>query len=86
MTLEIIGISVLWMFLFGYVIVASIDFGAGFFNAYNTLTRREHILTNIIERYLSPVWEVTNVFFLCSSSLVSSGSFRKLPSITEQPY
>jgi cytochrome d ubiquinol oxidase subunit II len=62
MTLEIIGISVLWMFLFGYVIVASIDFGAGFFNAYNTLTRREHILTNIIERYLSPVWEVTNVF------------------------
>lgn len=64
MTLEIIGISVLWMFLFGYVIVASIDFGAGFFNAYNTLTRREHILTNIIERYLSPVWEVTNVFLV----------------------
>ncbi len=64
LTLEIIGISVLWMFLFGYVIVASIDFGAGFFNAYNTLTRREHILTNIIQRYLSPVWEVTNVFLV----------------------
>ncbi len=31
MTLEILGISVLWIFLFGYVIVASIDFGAGFF-------------------------------------------------------
>ena len=28
LTLEIIGISVLWMFLFGYVIVASIDFGS----------------------------------------------------------
>ncbi len=64
MTLEIIGISVLWIFLFGYLMVASIDFGAGFFNAYNTLTRREHILTNIIERYLSPVWEVTNVFLV----------------------
>ncbi|MBS4191907.1 cytochrome d ubiquinol oxidase subunit II [Bacillus sp. FJAT-49705] len=64
MTLEIIGISVLWLFLFGYVIVASIDFGAGVFNAYSTLTNREHILTNIIQRYLSPVWEVTNVFLV----------------------
>lgn len=30
MTLEVLGISVLWIFLFGYVMVASIDFGAGF--------------------------------------------------------
>lgn len=30
MSLEVLGISVLWLFLFGYVIVASIDFGAGF--------------------------------------------------------
>lgn len=64
MTLEIIGISVLWLFLFGYVLVASIDFGAGVFNAYSTLTGREHILTKIIQRYLSPVWEVTNVFLV----------------------
>ena len=35
MILAIIGISVLWTFLFGYVIVAAIDFGAGFFNAYS---------------------------------------------------
>lgn len=64
MTLEIIGVSVLWLFLFGYVIVASIDFGAGVFNAYNTIFDREHRLTNIIQRYLSPVWEVTNVFLV----------------------
>lgn len=64
MTLEIIGISVLWLFLFGYVIVASIDFGAGFFNAYSTLRGKQHILTKIIQRYLSPVWEVTNVFLV----------------------
>lgn len=64
MTLEIIGITVLWMFLFGYLIVASIDFGAGFFNAYSLLTGRQHILTNVIQRYLSPVWEVTNVFLV----------------------
>ncbi|ALS79390.1 MULTISPECIES: cytochrome d ubiquinol oxidase subunit II [Planococcus] len=64
MTLEIIGISVLWLFLFLYVIVASIDFGAGFFNAYSSFVGKQHILTGVIQRYLSPVWEVTNVFFV----------------------
>lgn len=62
--LEILGIMVLWTFLFGYVIVASIDFGAGFFNAYSLFTGKEHILTKVIQRYLSPVWEVTNVFLV----------------------
>ncbi|WP_413380866.1 cytochrome d ubiquinol oxidase subunit II [Alkalihalobacillus sp. 1P02AB] len=64
MSLEIIGVSVLWLFLFGYVIVASIDYGAGFFNAYSILTGKQHIVSNVIQRYLSPVWEVTNVFFV----------------------
>lgn len=64
MTLEILGVSVLWLFLFGYVIVASIDFGAGFFNAYGALRGKEHILSRVIERYLNPVWEVTNVFLV----------------------
>ncbi|MFD1040520.1 cytochrome d ubiquinol oxidase subunit II [Virgibacillus byunsanensis] len=64
MSYEIIGIAVLWTFLFGYVIVASIDFGAGFFNAYSSFTGKQHILTKIIQRYLSPVWEVTNVFLV----------------------
>lgn len=64
MTLEILGISVLWLFLFGYILVGAIDFGAGFFNAYSLLTGRQRILTNIIQRYLSPVWEVTNVFLV----------------------
>jgi cytochrome bd ubiquinol oxidase subunit II len=64
MTLEILGISVLWLFLFGYVIVASIDFGAGFFNAYSLVRGNNHILSKIIKRYLSPVWEITNVFLV----------------------
>ncbi|RLL44919.1 cytochrome d ubiquinol oxidase subunit II [Oceanobacillus piezotolerans] len=64
MMLELIGISVLWLFLFGYIIVGSIDYGAGFFNAYSIITGKEHILSKIIQRYLSPVWEVTNVFFV----------------------
>lgn len=59
-----LGITVLWIFLYGYIIVASIDFGAGFFSFYSKLTKRDHIVNNIIARYLSPVWEVTNVFLI----------------------
>ncbi|BCU82324.1 cytochrome D ubiquinol oxidase subunit II [Polycladomyces abyssicola] len=62
--LEWIGIMVLWTFLYGYLIVASIDFGAGFFSYYSAVTKREHIINKIIDRYLSPVWEVTNVFLV----------------------
>jgi cytochrome d ubiquinol oxidase subunit II len=64
MSLELIGITVLWTFLYGYIIVASIDFGAGFFSYYSYLTKKEHIINKIIDRYLSPVWEVTNVFLI----------------------
>ncbi|WP_077213126.1 cytochrome d ubiquinol oxidase subunit II [Bacillus dakarensis] len=64
MILEIVGISILWLFLFGYIMVASIDFGAGFFNAFSLFRGKHHILTKIIGRYLSPVWEVTNVFLV----------------------
>lgn len=64
MNLEILGITVLWTFLFGYIVVGAIDFGAGFFNAYSLLTGKQRILTKVIQRYLSPVWEVTNVFLV----------------------
>ncbi|WP_018754034.1 cytochrome d ubiquinol oxidase subunit II [Paenibacillus sanguinis] len=61
---EIIGISVLWLFLYGYLIVASIDFGAGFFAYYARLTKQDRLINRLISRYLSPVWEITNVFFV----------------------
>lgn len=64
MSYELIGISVLWLFLYGYIIVASIDFGAGFFAFYAKITKREHVVNKMISRYLSPVWEVTNVFLI----------------------
>ncbi|WP_139491973.1 cytochrome d ubiquinol oxidase subunit II [Brevibacillus dissolubilis] len=64
MTLELLGITVLWIFLYGYIIVASIDFGAGFFSFYCRIKKEDHIVNGIIERYLSPVWEVTNVFLI----------------------
>ncbi|WP_281657921.1 cytochrome d ubiquinol oxidase subunit II [Halobacillus sp. Cin3] len=64
MSYEIIGISVLWFFLYGYLIVASVDFGAGFFAYYARMTKQDHLINQLISRYLSPVWEVTNVFFV----------------------
>jgi cytochrome d ubiquinol oxidase subunit II len=64
MSLELIGITVLWTFLYGYIIIASIDFGAGFFSYYSHLTKKQHVINTIIDRYLSPVWEVTNVFLI----------------------
>ncbi|SFG68976.1 cytochrome bd-I ubiquinol oxidase subunit 2 apoprotein [Halobacillus alkaliphilus] len=64
MSYELVGISVLWLFLYGYLIVASIDFGAGFFAYFAKVTKKDHIINKLISRYLSPVWEVTNVFFV----------------------
>ncbi|WP_108669864.1 cytochrome d ubiquinol oxidase subunit II [Peribacillus acanthi] len=64
MEIQVLGITVLWVFLYGYLIVASVDFGAGFFAYYGKLTKKDHIISHIISRYLSPVWEVTNVFFV----------------------
>ena len=64
MSYEVVGITVLWIFLYGYLIVASVDFGAGFFSYYTKRTKKNHIIHKIIQRYLSPVWEVTNVFLV----------------------
>ncbi|WP_046175185.1 cytochrome d ubiquinol oxidase subunit II [Domibacillus indicus] len=64
MNYELIGITVLWTFLYGYIIVASIDFGAGFFAYYAKIKKKDHIINDLISRYLSPVWEITNVFFV----------------------
>jgi cytochrome bd ubiquinol oxidase subunit II len=64
MTYEVIGITVLWFFLYGYLIVASVDFGAGFFSYYTKRTNKNHMIHKIIQRYLSPVWEATNVFLV----------------------
>ncbi|GAA3717982.1 cytochrome d ubiquinol oxidase subunit II [Salinicoccus jeotgali] len=64
MNYEIIGVAVLWTFLYGYIIVSAIDFGAGFYNFYSKLTGDDSIISPIIKRYLNPVWEVTNVFFV----------------------
>ncbi|WP_332691539.1 cytochrome d ubiquinol oxidase subunit II [Halalkalibacter lacteus] len=58
-----IAIIILWVFLFMYAIAGSIDFGAGFWAMYYR-RRTDTKAASIANRYLSPSWEVTNVFLV----------------------
>ena len=53
-----IGITVLWIFLFCYIIVASIDFGADFSLLHSRITGEEKKINHLIHRYLNPVWKL----------------------------
>jgi cytochrome bd ubiquinol oxidase subunit II len=64
MTNPEIAISLLWTFLFAYIVLASIEFGAGFLLFWARIRRWPQEIEEVIERYLSPFWEVTNVFLI----------------------
>ncbi|MEK3884752.1 cytochrome d ubiquinol oxidase subunit II [Paenibacillus sp. PL2-23] len=58
-----IAIAILWAFIFAYAILGSVDFGAGFWAL--VFDRRSGTrAAQIANRYLSPSWEVTNVFLV----------------------
>lgn len=61
MTNELIAITLLWLFVFVYSVAASIDFGTGFWSMVYR-NQEQTRATKIANRYLSPSWEVTNVF------------------------
>ncbi|HEY9577710.1 MAG TPA: cytochrome d ubiquinol oxidase subunit II, partial [Pseudobacillus sp.] len=63
MTNELIAITILWGFVFIYSIMATMDFGAGFWSMIY-MKRKKTRATNIANRYLSPTWEVTNTFIV----------------------
>ncbi|MEN2766946.1 cytochrome d ubiquinol oxidase subunit II [Ornithinibacillus xuwenensis] len=63
MTDALIAITVLWGFVFIYAVMATMDFGAGFWSMIY-LNREKTRATNIANRYLSPTWEVTNTFIV----------------------
>ncbi|PLR98252.1 cytochrome d ubiquinol oxidase subunit II [Bacillus sp. T33-2] len=57
------AITLLWGFVFIYSVMATMDFGAGFWSMVY-LNRTKTKATNIANRYLSPTWEVTNTFIV----------------------
>ncbi|WP_312114651.1 cytochrome d ubiquinol oxidase subunit II [Brevibacillus reuszeri] len=63
MTDTIIAITLLWIFVVIYSVAASFDFGAGFWSMIY-LNREKTRATSIANRYLSPSWEVVNVFIV----------------------
>jgi cytochrome bd ubiquinol oxidase subunit II len=63
MTDALIAITVLWGFVFIYAVMATMDFGAGFWSMVY-INREKTKATNIANRYLSPTWEVTNTFIV----------------------
>lgn len=63
MSNELIAITVLWGIVFIYAVMATMDFGAGFWSMVY-INRKKTNATTIANRYLSPTWEVTNVFIV----------------------
>jgi cytochrome d ubiquinol oxidase subunit II len=59
----IIAISILWIFVFMYAMLGSIDFGAGFWGMLYGLNEQTGA-ANVANRFLSPSWKVTNVFLV----------------------
>ena len=58
MTQALIAITILWGFVFIYAVMATMDFGAGFWSMIY-INHDKTKATNIANRYLSPAWEVT---------------------------
>lgn len=54
---------VAWLALYLYAVAAGIDFGAGALHAWARL-RGHTLLADVIDRYMSPIWEVVNVFLV----------------------
>ncbi|MCA0986302.1 cytochrome d ubiquinol oxidase subunit II [Guptibacillus algicola] len=57
------AITLIWGIVFIYAVMATIDFGAGFWSMIY-LNKNNTKATSIANRYLSPSWEVTNVFIV----------------------
>ncbi|QAS52563.1 cytochrome d ubiquinol oxidase subunit II [Halobacillus litoralis] len=58
-----LAITILWSLLFVYAILGSLDFGAGFWGMIYG-KNNETGASQIANRFLSPTWEVTNVFLV----------------------
>ncbi|MQR87099.1 hypothetical protein GFV16_14435 [Bacillus megaterium] len=60
---SLLAITVIWGFIFIYAVMGTMDFGAGFWSMVY-INRTKTNATDVANRYLSPTWEVTNVFIV----------------------
>lgn len=58
-----LAVTILWGFVFIYAVMATMDFGAGFWSMIY-INHAKTKATTVANRYLSPTWEVTNTFIV----------------------
>lgn len=61
---ELTAITLLWVFLYVYVIISAVDFGAGVYFVYEKLTDQPPVVRQFIKHYLSPFWEMINIIVI----------------------
>ncbi len=64
MNFELLTITVLWSFLYIYVIIASIEFGVGFFTYYGRFKGKQVGIPKWSGHYDPRLWHITIIFFI----------------------
>ena len=64
MSFELLTITVLWSFLYVYVIIASIEFGVGFFTYYGRFKGKQVGVPKRASSYDPRLWHITIIFFI----------------------
>lgn len=64
MSFELLTITVLWSFLYVYVIIASIEFGVGFFTYYGRFKGKHMGISKWRGNYDPRLWHITIIFFI----------------------
>ncbi|MBA2176636.1 cytochrome d ubiquinol oxidase subunit II [Halobacillus locisalis] len=59
-----VAITILWSLLFVYSMLGSLDFGAGFWGMVYSNENKNTNASVIANKFLSPAWEITNVFLV----------------------
>ena len=64
MSFELLTITVLWSFLYVYVIIASIEFGVGFYTYYGRFKGKQVGIPKRASSYDPRLWHITIIFFI----------------------
>lgn len=63
MSVELVILTILWCYLYIYIIIASIEFGVGFFAYYGRYVSKKPSIHKLDSAYDPRLWPITIVFF-----------------------
>ncbi len=61
---ELLVFIALWILIYSYLILASVDFGASFYLFYGQVIQKRERIYNALDNYLSPISELANICFV----------------------